>query len=213
MLYCENCYFAFQEELKRCPLCGSKRVRPAKDEDFCLVADEREAKSDNLRECFGSAGIPCSAMPYGNGLRSYFALPMDRYRLYVPFAYREQAVEIISASDRLQTETLREQLLKNAGRFFVQQKTEKKIRRKYKIPPDTDLIGLCVQIVKSAEKISDQGWTGSLNGGHYIFCASGEQSLMVNSETYEILSLTSARRYGKDRDTGGKESRRGREKE
>ena len=191
MRYCKNCYFAFDPASERCPVCGSKDFREAEADDFCLLREARQAEADVLADTFERMGIACTLMPYGNGLRPYFALPSEYFRIYVPFAFLEEAKKVLRDRENAETESLRSVLSENSGKFHVgTPKAEKKIRKKCRLPQEIDLAAFCAQIAENSEKIIDGGPITTWEGGKYLFCFSGEWRLAVNSVTFEILSLT-----------------------
>ena len=48
MKYCENCHVA--AEPPRCPLCGGKRLREVKDEDYCFLTEMRAMEGEMLAD-------------------------------------------------------------------------------------------------------------------------------------------------------------------
>ena len=205
MQFCENCRFVF--EGNRCPICDSKKSRPVQDDDFCFLTEKSAAYSAVLTEIFRENDIPCSALPHTRGIEAYFALPPENNRLYVPFHSLEKAKAFLRKTENAETEAWRECLLRNAGNLHASQKFEKKARKKIKLSEDGDFFGYFVEIVvcycfKTSQKtgqncpvftnkIADEGAiTSCTKGGHYLFCFSDTATISVNSETYEILSLT-----------------------
>lgn len=131
---------------------------------------------------FNEYEISCSALPYGNGIEAHFALPSSNYRLYVPFRSLQTAKDILREMENIKTEELRNNLLSNDNQFNVNPKTEKKIRKKIKLSENQDFFIHCINIIKSSIKIEVNG--------NYIYCYSDNAILVLNSLTYEILSLT-----------------------
>lgn len=83
MNFCEGCNLAFNEN--RCPKCGRKKVRAVTDEDFCLVGRVDRLFGENLKEQLKGENIDCVLMPYGSGVSSKFALPLNDCLLYVRY--------------------------------------------------------------------------------------------------------------------------------
>ena len=189
MKFCENCHCATEQEY--CPLCGTKKLRQVKEDDFCLLTESSSMYGENLISILEESGIPCSAMPYGSGLESRFAMPLSNYRIFVPFSCLEKAKNIVLDIENSKTDELRGYLLENQNQFNISGKLEKKIRKKIKLTEEQDFFLYCLNIIKSADKIADNGMiTSCLKGGHYLFCYSDKTTLALNSKTLEILSLT-----------------------
>ena len=83
MNFCESCNLACETE--RCPKCGRKNLRAVTEVDFCLVAQVDRIFGDSLKENLENDNIECVLMPYGTGVRSKFALPLESYLLYVRY--------------------------------------------------------------------------------------------------------------------------------
>lgn len=189
MNFCENCHTVFESE--RCPLCGNKKQRTVRDDDFCLLTEENAMRCRPMFEIFDDNGIPYSAMPYGNGIETQLGLPLKNYRVVVPFSFLQKASDIIRGIEKAKTDKLKAFLLENADNLYVNARLEKKIRKKIKLPQSEDFLEYCIKLIECAEKIDDLGRiSGCLKGGHYLFCNSGNAALTVNSVTFEILSLT-----------------------
>lgn len=188
MNFCENCHCVTEQEY--CPLCGAKKLRQVREDDFCFLTENSASYGEDLISIFKESGIPCSAVPYGSGLESRFALPLSNYRIFVPFNCLEKAENIILEIENSKTEELRGYILENCNQFNVSQKLEKKIRKKIKLTEEQDFFEYCIAVIKSSQKVVDSGMiTGCRKGGHYLFCYSGNATLAINSATFEILSL------------------------
>jgi len=94
MNFCESCNACFPDE--RCPRCGRKRLRPVTDEDFCLTARVSRIFGDNLKCRLEEEGIACVSVPYGSGIHTRFALPMEDYLIYVRYKDREYVRQLIA---------------------------------------------------------------------------------------------------------------------
>ena len=94
MNFCENCNIATADE--RCPHCGRKRLRPVADDDFCLVAQMDGLFGDSLKENLEKENIDCVLMPHGSGVRSKFALPLEKYLLYVRYKNFDYVRQILA---------------------------------------------------------------------------------------------------------------------
>lgn len=93
MNFCESCNLACVEE--RCPNCGRKKLRPVADDDFCLVAKVDKFFGDDLKNNLEREEIECALMPYGTGVRSKFALPLESYLLYVRYKHLDYVRQLI----------------------------------------------------------------------------------------------------------------------
>ncbi|MCM1438420.1 MAG: hypothetical protein NC131_04305 [Roseburia sp.] len=93
MNFCEGCNIACNDE--RCPKCGRKKLRAVNDDDFCLVAQVDRFFGDILKGNLENENIECVLMPYGTGVNSKFALPLENYLLYVRYKNLEYVREIL----------------------------------------------------------------------------------------------------------------------
>ena len=187
MNFCENCNFVFEQEF--CPVCGSKKLREVKDNDFCFVADSKISPCEELIDTLEERDIPFSTVPYGMGSR--WALPLTLFRLYVPYRFLEEAKSTLQGIENEETERLRSFLLTNQHQFNIPLKREKKIEKKLKLSEEQDFYSYCINIVESSQKIVDEGQiTGCPKYGRYIFCYSENAVIAFNSQTFEILSIT-----------------------
>lgn len=187
--YCDNC-FAVSEK-GYCPVCGAKKIRAVKAEDFCLLLETGAQYCNEIISAFEDENLPYSALPYGSGVESKLGLPLSNYRLFVPYACYDRAKEIVSDLENFRTEKSRSVILENYDSFHVLKATENKIRKKFKISDDTDFFVWCENVVKSAHRIIDEGnITSCRQGGHYLFCYTKDVALAINSVTYEIISAT-----------------------
>ncbi len=93
MNFCEGCNIAFPDP--RCPNCGRKKLRAVNEDDFCLVGRVERLFGDNLKGYLEGEGIECVLRPYGTGVRSKFALPLESYLLYVRYRNLEYVRELV----------------------------------------------------------------------------------------------------------------------
>lgn len=98
MNFCEGCNTVFKDE--RCPKCGRKKLRVVNDEDFCLVAQVDRFFGDNLKDNLENENIECVLMPYGTGVNSKFALPLESYLLYVRYKNLDYVRQIFKNENR-----------------------------------------------------------------------------------------------------------------
>lgn len=82
-------------------------------------------------------------------------------------------------------------MLESASELFLSQKLEKKLLKKLQMSNIGELLAYCVEIIKTADRISEEGRiTSCAAGGCYVFCFSDRATLSINSKTYEVISLT-----------------------
>lgn len=93
MNFCERCNIACDDDI--CPICGNKKLRAVKDDDFCLVAQVERAFGDNLKRNLENDDIECVLMPYGTGFRSRVALPLEDYLLYLRYKNLDRVRQIV----------------------------------------------------------------------------------------------------------------------
>ena len=93
MNFCESCNLVCENE--RCPKCGRKKLRAAREDDFCFVAQVDRIFGDNLKNNLENDKIECVLMPYGTGVCSKFALPLESYLLYVRYKHLEHVRQIL----------------------------------------------------------------------------------------------------------------------
>lgn len=98
MNFCESCNIACGDD--RCPKCGRKKLRPVNDDDFCFIARVGKIFGDNLKENLESENIECVLMPYGTGVNSVFALPLESYLLYVRYKNWDYVRQILKDENR-----------------------------------------------------------------------------------------------------------------
>lgn len=188
MNYCQNCYFAFEGDVARCPLCGAKSLRPIEDDDFCLLTETSANEGRVLTELMENENIDCSSIPYGSGVESQFALSLSGCRIYVPYKMLDKAKAVIKAREEFETELLRDNISENISKLHILPKTEKRILKKFGFKTTEEIIEYCANIVKTADYIVDRGGcAGSVE--HYIYCYADNALLTINSMTYEILEL------------------------
>ncbi len=83
MNFCEGCNMACGGD--RCPKCGRKKLRAVTEDDFCLVGQVDRIFGDNLKFNLENENIECVLMPFGTGVNSKFALPLESYLVYVRY--------------------------------------------------------------------------------------------------------------------------------
>ncbi len=88
--YCETCKTAFEGDA--CPVCGSKKIRPAKAEDLCLLAEKEQLWGEMLTDVLRQSEIPFLRKgTKGAGFALAAGPGTERYRFYVSFCDLNQA--------------------------------------------------------------------------------------------------------------------------
>lgn len=192
MNYCENCHVA--ADLPRCPVCGGKKLREVKDEDYCFLIEKPAMEGDMLADVLRGNGIECVAMPSGNGVRTAFSLWLDKRKLFVPWKSFGTAKSYLQEADNSETEKWRQYLLDNVDKLYISPKLEKKIIKKSKGACGESVIEFCRALVASAERIEDGGLSYELGNGHYLVCYAEAATVMVSSDKFEILSASFKKR-------------------
>ena len=93
MNYCEKCSCATEDV--RCPLCGTKKLRPVREDDHCFLTECEKSYAAERKRVLAAEGIEAVGVPYGNGFLTQVALPLENERLYVRFPDLERAVELL----------------------------------------------------------------------------------------------------------------------
>lgn len=177
-------------DFERCPMCGTKKLRKAEEEDFCFLLEKEVAYCGMLSLELDEKNIPYKTVPYGSGVRSAFGMSLENYRVYVPFGFLEAAKQVVEERENFETETFKKSLLENTDSMNIAPKLEKKLRKKFGFASETELFDYCADVIKSAQKIVDGGRI-AWGAAHYLFCYSSGVTLTVNSQTFEILALRS----------------------
>ncbi|HIY45803.1 MAG TPA: hypothetical protein H9731_04745 [Candidatus Borkfalkia excrementipullorum] len=188
MKYCENCHVA--ADLPRCPLCGGKKLREVKDEDYCFLTEMRAVDGEMLADVLRGNGIECVAMPSGNGVRPNFSLWLDKRKLFVPWQSLEQAKAYMREVADTETEKWRQYLLENADKLHISPKLEKKAIKKSKGACGESVIEFCRGLIANAGQICDGGGSFSPASGVDLICYAENVTAIIASETFEILSIS-----------------------
>ena len=85
-MYCERCCFAFEGDV--CPACGRRKLRPARAEDLCFLAEKEQIWGDMLSDVLRQNDIPFLRRGDMGAAMALRAGPgRERYRFFV--AYRD----------------------------------------------------------------------------------------------------------------------------
>ncbi len=187
MYFCENCHLPTERE--RCPHCKRKNLRPIAPQDMCELTECPQQWYELEKHRFQALSIPVVTLPVGSGVNSMFALPLENYRLYVPWERFDDAVEVLEQIQRERLERLRSAYLpEDTARLTVPEKIAKRARRKLKMGKDSDVAAYCRQVVSSAQDI----FTGAdLPSGHKTVCFSADGVYVwLDASTLEVLSVS-----------------------
>lgn len=189
MNYCDKCNCI--SNLTCCPFCGNDAVRKAENNDFCFLTQTDAMSGKMTEDIFKQENIPCALTPSGNGIRTAFGMKLENFKIYVPFEYYDRACEILNGfSDKL-CDDLRKVLTENIHKLNISARVEKKTRKKLRSPDETDLVSCLADIILNAENIEDKGRiTSCVKGGRYIFVYGENVTVVLNSVTYEIISVS-----------------------
>lgn len=184
MLYCEKCHTLSKEII--CSKCGNNELREPNAEDFCFLVCVNDYLGKMFIQSCKNEGIELTYKPVGNGVRSYWALSLGNYELYVQYAHYNKAISIYDFfTQNYSTNKLQEKILNNIDLWhFDNLKVEKKIRKKLKIAQDVNLIQVIKETVEKAQSINDAGLM--LNNEHGLVVKNDKITLWFSSESFKI---------------------------
>ncbi|MDD3919913.1 MAG: hypothetical protein PHO41_01860 [Eubacteriales bacterium] len=107
MEYCEKCKMLCTDGV--CPGCGKKKLRQAEETDYCFLTEKGVMWAEMLMEVLQDNAVPCVKQSrVGAGLSLYTGQSWERYKVFVPYRYLEQAKglmeELFSADAEQETE-------------------------------------------------------------------------------------------------------------
>ncbi len=187
MRYCESCHCLADE---RCLLCGGLGQREVTSDDYCFLCEISWEEKYDFKMLLGEH-IPCVFQGIATAIQTKFALPIQRYRVFLPFSFYEEAVQRLRDVEEKKTSRLKASLLENADKLFVKtEKVAKKFCKKLKLSPSENLLEKIVEKIKFSSSVVDGGLTTSLpQGAHYLFVYCDERIITVNSLTFEIIAI------------------------
>ena len=191
MKYCENCHVA--AEPPRCPLCGSKKLRAVKEDDYCFLTEMRAMEGEMLADVLRGNGIECVSMPSGSGLNTAMALPLENSRLYVPWRSLEQAKAYLREAADAETEKWRQYLLKNADKLHISPKLEKKAIKKSKGACGESVTEFFQNLIVSSDRIKDGGMRRA-GDDFELFCYANGDIAAIDGKTLEIVDFSLKKR-------------------
>ena len=185
MQYCEKCNSIVISEY--CPVCGNKKIREVTSDDFCFLVECGQMHGDMLKDVLLEEEIECALIPWGNGVRSKFALSLENYKVYVPYKHLDRAREIL---DYLYnpSDNLKELLLSNRDKWFIaSEQIEKKIRQRLKIDDDVDVFEYIKEGVEKSLDVRNRGIMYSfLSEANWLTVKIGDVTLWFSDESFEI---------------------------
>lgn len=97
MMYCDRCQ-VLSKDGKTCPLCGSRRLRPADEDDPVLLFTAGQEEAERIASAFDDEGIPHMERILGGG--SYSSIILGRSRcaqthIFVPFSKIQSARDVM----------------------------------------------------------------------------------------------------------------------
>ncbi len=185
MFYCEKCRMVFETDF--CEFCSETQLREVGDDDFCFLIECEELFGKMLEEALQNEGIKCAMRPVGNGVRSNFGLSLGKYQVFVPYQFYTQACDMLEffRDDSSSTDTLKQILLDHIEKWSFEKKSaEKKIRKKFKLEKDVDVMETVKELVEQAESVEDMGLMSY--GEHGLLVKCDDFKLWFSSESYKI---------------------------
>jgi hypothetical protein len=186
MYYCEKCSLLCEEEI--CSSCGKQVLREVKEDDFCFLTEAEEVFGKMLMDSLKNEGIACVASPFGSGVRSVLGLSLGGYRIFVPYRHYDAASEMLAyftEYDDPVADTLKEEILNGFESWhFESGFAEKKIRQKYGIGKEEDVMAFIRNSVEQTDDIEDMGLMS--DGEHGIRVKSEQITLWFSGESFKI---------------------------
>lgn len=188
LYYCEKCNMLNKQNY--CLICGKRNLRNPENNDFCFLVELKSMIGEMFGGILKVENIPFSAIPYGNGARVYSALKLENLKIFVPYEFFNKAKELLDEISNNYQEEQKSDLIKNIDKLFVSSRNEKKIRKILKLIEKDSIIDYCADKILNADKIINEGKiTKCIKGGNYLFVYKGNEIFVINSSTYEIISV------------------------
>lgn len=185
MYYCEKCHSL--SEIENCFYCSNTKLRSVRADDFCFLIECEELFGKMLEESLQTQGIRCASVPVGNGVRSQLGLSLGGYKMYVPYQSYPKACDMLAlfSNEGASMDRLKETILQNMDKWtFENRSTEKKIRKKYKLGKEDDVMKFVKEKVEHAQSIEDVGLMSY--GEHGLLVKSENVTLWFSDESYKI---------------------------
>ena len=95
IMYCQRCKAAFEGN-ENCPLCGTRKIRPALPDDICFLTEADPVPGEILKDVLGQSGIPAlSSSTIGAGMAMRAGPMFERIRFFVRYEHLQKAKEIV----------------------------------------------------------------------------------------------------------------------
>lgn len=91
LMFCESCNVVTEGE--RCPVCGKKKLREVRDDDFCYFVTLSEGYARYFEENLKSENIPVVMLGQGYSSRMHGGTS-SAYGLYIPYVHLERVYDI-----------------------------------------------------------------------------------------------------------------------
>lgn len=190
MNYCEKCSCATEDV--RCPLCGTKKLRPVREDDYCFLTECEKSYAAERKRVLAAEGIEAVGVPYGNGFLTQVALPLENERLYVRFPDLERAVELLKQKRSERDDAYLSYVRSRTDDLFVPAKLAKKLCRKLHLAED-ELVPFLAREIAASDAVFDGGRIGMEEARMYL-CRSERFVVSVNSDTFEVLAVDRRKR-------------------
>ena len=188
LYYCEKCHAINDQDY--CQSCGKKNLRNPDKGDHCFLIEVNSMFGEMFIGILEEENIRYVAMPSGNGVRSNSALKLENLKIFVVYEFLNRAKELLNEILSNFEEAENGNLKNNIDRLFVPQRSEKKIKKFLKMTENDSLIAYCTDKIINADSVVNKGKISScIKGGDYLFVYKGNELIVINSATYEILSV------------------------
>ncbi len=195
MKICQVCRHLCEDDV--CVNCGSKELINATSDEMCFVIKCQTSFGKMLSGALEQENISCILYPCGQGKRTSFTAPIDECIIYIQYAYYNKAMSFVEIfNNDNDDEKLRKNLLDNYQNWHIaKEKTAKKIRRKFKLAKDADVLSFVRIQVEKSPSIVDRGemTTLSVVTGNNVIVQNGitvsteKGNIWFSSVKYEVL--------------------------
>lgn len=186
IFYCENCLLLNQQDY--CKSCGKRNLRNPDDRDFCLLTEVAPMFGLMFKRVLESENIPFHEI-YIRDIRGKSTFKLENLKIFVPYQYFDKATQLLAEIIEEKRSRERQNLVENVDKLFVSKKSDKKIKKAFKMFENEDLIAFCKDKILSADRVENRGAiTGNQEGGQYIYVYKDNYLIIINSATFEIIS-------------------------
>lgn len=187
LYYCESCHMLSEQDC--CKSCGKKNLRNPNRTDFCFLTEVNSMFGEMFKRILEEEKIPYSDIPSGSGVRSYFGQKLENLKIFITYEFfyiaKELLNEILVDIEQEQSSELK----KNIGMLFASLRNEKKLKKILNLSENDSLVAYCTDEIMNADRVVNKGKISSCTkGGYYLFVYRGDEFIVINSVTYEIIS-------------------------